>query len=379
MYSKVWPQLSFFLLCLGCACNILPSTPAKQQITFVAKPDFECWTRPAEHLITGDDFTQAFLLVSEGIPVNGLSLYRIDPVTGESRRLVTDFDDEYSSSSSFQVSPQGKYFLYQKYDQDLHTSLAYIFDITKEKTQHIPQIPLYAASWSADGSCVISWLENQALAYRVADGALQQKIFPGIEAFENDVKISPNGHLVAWTCSRVGRICIMDWKNQEFEEINLEAQDLSDYYTQERGYLLMDLPRWSPDGRTFAFAYNDPYTYPGFLTMLRLVDFSTSSLTQYKDISMPIFSQIIWSPDSNYLLILADKTIIYEPKTGDTRIVPVSDGCTRAAWSPSSKHIACIMSGAKNLLVFNIKDIGNGKLIPFSGNLRNVFWVPLAK
>ena len=103
-----------------------------------------------------------------------------------------------------------------------------VYDLKSGAIQQVPfsgkiNIDREPIAWSPDGQCLIFWHDNLATAYRVADGALQQKAYPAQINFSSTNEVAPSldGHWWAWQCNT--DICVMtpDGKQIHGDGLNL--------------------------------------------------------------------------------------------------------------------------------------------------------------
>jgi Tol biopolymer transport system component len=143
-------------------------------------------------------------------------------------------------------------------------------------------------------------------------------------------------------------------------------RDGSDKVLLEDG-LLIDKPRWSPDGKRLAFdalrkgAWGEPHR-------IYLIDPNGGKAELVKGVNGPGHDPT-WSPDGKKLLFAPwdyelvaqrDRHIsIVDVETGEVRMVPGSEEMTSARWSPDGKHLVALRWGSWQSLV--IYDFETGR------------------
>ena len=125
--------------------------------------------------------------------------------------------------------------------------------------------------------------------------------------------------------------------------------------------LLVQLPRWSPDGRWIAFMGKDP----GQAWRVRVVSVDGGSYAPVTPVNNEEGAPT-WSPDSNQVAFggmaqprerTTGQLVIHilNLKTHQLSDVPGSEGLWTARWSPDGRYIAALTEDSRNLMLFDFR------------------------
>lgn len=357
-------------------------TPAteKSEPTLATDGDFDCWTESRKAVTPPSHSDQGQLIVGYGVIGD---VYRRE-VTTPRYSLMVSSTNVYRGSPS--VSPNARYMWYSASFGNLD-QVVYVYDLvngTQRQTPFRGGAWPPSVNWSADGQCLIGWNFEVATAYRLTDGATQQKTFPAVVSpYEGTqaVSPSPNGHWWAWPCAGKGGICVAgsDGKEVHNQGFNIPQDlDKDSQMSYRRGLL-----SWSPTSEILAFAYATRYYVADI--HLRLIHFSESQSLPYEDFNQNV-DDLRWSPDGNHLLILDYNSIkLYDTESRKISELLNLQGDTKAvmpAWSPNSKRIAFVDKDRKNIYTMNIDgtDIREVPSLPLSAThdsaIHYIYWIP---
>ena len=125
--------------------------------------------------------------------------------------------------------------------------------------------------------------------------------------------------------------------------------------------LLVQLPRWSPDGKWIAFMGKDP----GQTWRVRVVSVDGGSYAPVTTVNDEEGAPT-WSPDSSQLAFggmtqpqerTTGRLVIHilNLKTHQLSDVPGSEGLWTARWSPDGRYIAALTKDSRNLMLFDFR------------------------
>lgn len=255
-------------------------------------PDFDCWHAPGDSsslVNLPDELIVDVTSVDQSETIK-TGLFQIDPHDGMYQLLAPgQSGDPYAFGES--ISPLRNAI---GYIQDRSTTWYHIYDVQNNLFKDIPEIPevrtIMSAQWSSDGQCVFFELDGAIGAYRISDGKLQRKSIPGY-TIETYFDQSPDGQWWAWG-TKSGIIVV-----------NLEGERLISPVF-EPPFWASD-PKWSPDGRYLAFAYDMKDFVPKVQRpqTIRIVDLQTTGMYQDIFLTNDFVINMQWTNDSNRLLI----------------------------------------------------------------------------
>jgi WD40 repeat protein len=408
------PKILIIGLCLlfmaGCSASplkltatptaqIKPGVPTAEPVLktilqFWIDTDFKCWTAPAAHPTIDTDVRPGHLLLAAGDQYDNLAVYQFDFATSQYTRLLQGIL-QLPPSSLLPLSPDGQYLWYgvrERGNIDAHypsyTDTIHIYSLLDGKTRLVPFITpapytgrLQADGefirWSPDSTCLILWVENTAIAYRLADGAIQQKVFPGTY-----ITSSPTGRLWIWNATpNIGFMRLISDTPTSIQLGQLKVDDTL--------YDRLSMFHWSNDGQTLAIVYalkGTPYIYD----RIRLVHFTNDQVDAYQDISVFV-TNLQWSPNNRYLLIAAGLDAnsatypfrevyrLFDQVTGNMTEFSSPLGYssqTMQAWSPTSDQIAFVAADDHSLYVMNVNGTNEKPLpaIPTGGPISYLIW-----
>ncbi len=360
---------------------------------------FDCWTAPSSKTATRQD-DRGQLLVA----------YRIDPSTWASNLYRFDFTTQkysllVSQIEAYAPSPDGLniWYAFNTYKDGMQ-DVIFVHDLANNTRRQVP-FPILIDSryghvvWSPDSQCLFAWRDDTAFAYRLKDGALQSKTFPGAKFGFNASAVSPDGRWWAWDCKTSWRpqdpneqnFCLMTPQGRRIDHDGLHLPVARE---PKSGFSTRSLGWWSPDSRVLAIAY--PGTLSSFQDAARLIQVDEKGVSSFQDIaSLGVLDDLLWSPDSRQLLIInnvARKLYIYNLATKETITVPTPDGnyLEAAAWSPDGKQIAIVTMDKQykfGLYVMNADGTNASQIPPLPKEaegaemvtrnwLSRIFWVP---
>lgn len=365
---------------------VLHSAPTRvvvvPQPTFLTREEFECWNRSTTPLVPLDKKPNSpgQLIIAYGVS-NKPNLYRFDLLNASYEQLVSGLES-YSLANPHAISPNGQYLWYAVFDPVKQLGpgvhLIFIYSLIESTSRQVPfsinvDTVSDSISWSADSECLILWRAETATAYRLRDGSMQQKVFPGTN-FSSEVRPSPDGRWWAWPCK--SGICVMDSRGQQLNNAALRIpRDVN-----QAGYpYYHGLVRWSPSGNVLAFAYARQYRT--VMDTVRLV-FLGDSNNAYKDLDAKVID-LQWSPEGDRLLLIADVIQIYTLSNGEVVTLPILEELPmRPTWSPRGDRVAYIGTHDSSIYIMNIDGTGLSQIpLPslstsFPVRVQHVFWVP---
>ncbi|MGA3079247.1 MAG: protein kinase [Bryobacteraceae bacterium] len=140
--------------------------------------------------------------------------------------------------------------------------------------------------------------------------------------------------------------------------------------------MLVDQPRWSPDGTRIAFAGS----WAGEPVKVYVIDASGSGGRVPEFVTSPPFGdrEPSWSPDGNSLLFsrggrLSEALYVVDWKTRKTELLPGSEGFSRAAWSPNPRYIAATKAEGTQIMLFDFRT-RQWTLLATGVGLGTLFW-----
>ena len=360
-----------------CTVNPAPTSPLEQlTLTPKAVDDFECWTAPQQLAPSQGGQRTGQLIVGYGV---NSDLYRRDVSTTNYSLIDSDIGVLPS------VSPDG-HRLWYAVSQGGADNAVFIYDLLNGSKLQAP-IGNGAWNWSADSQCLIGWHLETATAYRLSDGATQQKVFldvPSIYEGTQAVSPSPDGHWWAWPCPGKGGVCVSGLNGQRVydQALNL-PRDLDEDSQMPYNRKLL---RWSPKSDTLAFIYANRYYVADI--HLRLVHFKENGGISYEDFKQHV-EDLRWSPDDSRLLIFDSygnpRLKLYDMENRTIVDLPNAHGYserTTPAWSPNGEQIAFVGKDEESLYIMNIDGTDIYEVSPLpAGITKNrtiqyIFWTP---
>ncbi len=376
--------------------NILPTEDVMPAPTFTKGEPFECWTAPASETSTSSKRTEGKLLLAFSIERSDgeLNLFQFDLASRQYSLLATHI----MPWVNYPVSTDGQYLWYLLDARP--APVAYVYYLANATTHQVP-FPTGSVSnkglvWSPDNLCLLLWRKSSAIAYRLIDGALQERVFPTTDfGLGNTVVPSANGHWWAWSCKK--NVCLMSPDGQQIDHEGLHLPIRTDPSNPDpnTAYYNHSTMWWSPDSHTLAVIYSGhDWKYRD---ALRLVQIDEHGVTSFRDIVTinpePIYD-IRWSPDSSQLLIVyhSKRTDHYNLRTGQITPVLSPNGypalVVSPAWSPTSQQIAFVTRDNRNLYIMNPdgtneselpllpQDMKGADMVAPDYRIIQVFWVP---
>jgi Tol biopolymer transport system component len=341
--------------------------------------DFECWSAPNRATTAPRESLTGHLIIGYGRSHSNYNLYS-RAISSTDSVLIAKQVEGYSPEDVAPVSPDGKYLWYW-IRRDDHRPSIFVDQVGVQNQQAVPFAGIYwgeAIGWSADGRCLIRRAEGgNAIAYRLSDGALQRRTFPGVDL--GRISVSPDGQWWAWPCP--GGICLMTPAGQQVQHPALEIpHDVEGGHFFERGLI-----RWSPDSHTMVFVY--ARVNPANLDRLRFVEFNGNAITSYDEVEILDILNMNWSPDGEHLLLAEHSGVphIYDRSTKKATDISTSYGYAELvvpAWSPTGEHIAFVGIDGQNLYIMNAEGTEISEPIPMptdeppDAHVQYLFWVP---
>lgn len=384
---------------------VIPEKDILPPPTLTMSETFECWITPGSGISTRQDGLGQLLIAYSVDRSSTLNLYRFDLASQKYSLLVSQIE-------SYAPSPNGLNVWYsflaglQRTIQTPMQDVIFAHNLADDTRRQVP-FPVLIDTiyghvvWSPDSQCLFAWRDDTAFAYRLKDGALQSKTFPGANFGYNASAVSLDGCWWAWDCEKgfhplnpnEQHFCLMSPQGQRIDHDGLRLPVTSE---QGSGFSTRSLGWWSPDSRVLAIAY--PGYRFNYQDAIRLIHVDETGVSSFQDIELKerrIIQRLLWSPDSHQLLILdsADKLYIYHPETKEMTTVPTPDGnyLKAAAWSPYGKQIAIVTEDKQykfSLYVMNADDTHASPIPPLpqeakgaemvapSYRIDQVYWVP---
>lgn len=383
MKTRMFLVLFCLMLLSGCGLRGTVGQATETPWIFIADTDFTCWTASAAYPNLDQLSGKGQIIVTQGDFSGYSGLYRVDPITQEQRQLVPD-----SASILSEVSPDGGKLWYSVFDSKKRTHAIFILDLMCGESYPLPEFAELEGlfiRWSADGQCLFIWdlwQYDTITAYRIADGATQQKVRP--RNFPPRLEISPDGRWWAWICE--GRsICIADPKSGQKVEHPALTPPIPTPQGDGPPHEIVEIG-WSPGDVTLAVSYSaEIRDYPD---SVRLIDLDENGVVAYRDLSRDVFpiSGFRWSPDGKWLLVFDYKKLeVYDAATGAqlARYSALGGYTDDAAWSPAGDQIAALVKGGvwSSLMIFSVDTSDHAMQLSVDNTMLvkdvwRVFWAP---
>jgi hypothetical protein len=268
-----------------------PSPTLVPAVTFTSGQDFGCWHNPAPaHSLAAFSPEQGHLLIEAY-----RTLYNFDLAT-QNPEILMHVPDGFLGD----VSPDGRYIWYGFIHKE--NVLTFMYDRVERESIQVPLYPgrlgpnelvIPDTAWSADSTCLINSMIsqlNRVVAYRMSDGAMQQKTL-SLPNKLLSINLSPDGRWWAGDC--VDQVCVADFEGSQIDHEGL--------HPPVREYPMIGLMRWSPNVRWLAFAYDDPAGYgtEGHLNSVRVVEFGAQGVVGFTTLVGVLIQDLQWAPYGN--------------------------------------------------------------------------------
>ena len=210
-------------------------------------------------------------------------------------------------------------------------------------------------AWSPDGQCLFAWRGDTAFAYRLQDGALQARTFPGVDFGFVPRAVSSDGRWWAWDCKTIFKpfdpdeqnICLITPQGQRVDHGGLHLPVARE---PGSGFSSWSVGSWSPDGRVLAIAY--PGHRTDYQDSIRLIYLDEQGVVSFQDLDLknriPLHD-VRWSPDSRRLAFLKQfegVVDVYDLTTQHTTVLKSPEEGFSAkglAWSLDGKQLVMVV------------------------------------
>ncbi|MEZ0325165.1 MAG: PDZ domain-containing protein [Fimbriimonas sp.] len=251
--------------------------------------------------------------------------------------------------------------IYYISDRNLGTQNLYRYDLDKKSDTQITKYADADVRWpSSDGKSIVWERDGYLWVYNTSTGDIVKQsprilsenlsarpTLRNLAGSISRVSISPSGTRVAVEAR--GEIFSVPAKTGDTRNMSQSSGAREKFVS------------WAPDGKTIAYLSDksgnwEVYTQPQ-------LGGEETRLTNANG-TIP-FSSLDWSPDSNMISLRTEANEMYLLNVGSKelkRVVKADFGLGDSDWSPDSKWMAIILTGANQLGALHLYEIGTGKL-----------------